>query len=516
MANQKFKIINKFFGGAVRDDKSNTPGASANVEELDIFENENAVKPTQIFSTDSMPASTEIYDYTGGNDDTVYGYGKETSGNKVRLVSVSSGGSDNPGSFSTLFTSADSSDVAYLPSFVKFFETDENNTDYLYYLTNNSGTVKLKRYDIDGDSESETDANSDPMTLSGLNGSFDRVFAKEVFGELMVGNGQFIAKVDKDGIFTEKAFTLPNGWEAVDIVPVSDIGIILARNKNRLTNSAKGFWWDLTSTAQVDDSFNLPWGGPQWIFNHKETIKIMCAINSQARFYQLSGAFPGAVPVELPGLRLDNIAAETSTQPISAPHYADTFGGILYFNVYKTDKSGVYNIGQLDSNKPTAITLAKRFATTDYSNHTPRGLLIQGPNFYASFDDDGTEKNVRVETQNDPARSSNAIYESVILDENDPTVDKDIKEAYIITQPLPASTSVSLEFKGDYGSYSSITRPDGTSFNTQSGVIGFFKVNAVKKKTFQFKLTFSSNGTDTPTLTEMGYRVLIQDNTATK
>ena len=99
MAKEKIKLINKFYGGTVRDDKSTIQGAALNIEELDIFTNGDFIQAEQIVSADSMPASTEVYAYTSGTDGTVYGYGKETSGNKIRLVSMASGGADNPGSF---------------------------------------------------------------------------------------------------------------------------------------------------------------------------------------------------------------------------------------------------------------------------------------------------------------------------------------------------------------------------------------------------------------------------------
>lgn len=501
------RLIDKFYSGIIRDDKSTIPGSASNVEELDIFSNEDYIIPEQIFSADSVPASTEIYTYTPGTNDTVYGYGKETSGNQVRLVSVSSGGADNPGSFSTLSTASNGSDVAYDGAPCAFFETDESNTNYVYYFTNASGTIKLYRYDITGDSHASVG------TLSGLDGSFDRLFLKEMFGELMVSNGQFIAKVDKDGVFTEKAFTLPNGWEAVDIIPVSDVGLILSRNKNRLTNKCKGYWWDLTSSLQVDDSFNVPMGGPQWIVNHKETIKFLCALNGTARIFQLSGAFPGAIPIELPNIRIDNVADETSTQPISAPYMVDEKDRILYFNLYKTDKTGLYALGQLDNNKPNALVLSKRFHTTDYSNHTPYGLLIQGSNFYAAFDDDGTASNARCETNNSPARSSNAVYESVWIDDDEPQIDKKLETTYLLTYPLPASTSLTLSVDSDYsGSYTAVTRADGTNFNTTSGILGYYRPASFNnKKVLKFKVAFTSNSTDAIKLTAIGFRLNKQD-----
>ena len=79
-----------------------------------------------------MPATTEAYAFTAGADDTVYAYGKETSASKVRILSVASGGTTNPGTFSTLFTSADATNLATIISDCKFFKTSETAGGYIY------------------------------------------------------------------------------------------------------------------------------------------------------------------------------------------------------------------------------------------------------------------------------------------------------------------------------------------------------------------------------------------------
>lgn len=506
----KIKFISKFYGGITRDDKSKIVGVASNMEEIDIFANGDYFQAEQIFSSDTLPSSTEVYAYTAGRNDTVYTYGKETSGNKVRILSVASGGADNPGALSTLFTSSDGTNIAYEPSPIQYFLSSENADGFLYYLTNNSGTISLKRYNITTSSESTVG------TLTGLDGSFDRCFMKEIFGELMVGNGKYIAKIDKDGVFTEKAFTLPSEWEAVDLIPVSDVGLIIARNVNRLVNFSKGYWWDLTSSTQFDDSFNIPMGGAQWIVNHQETVKFMCAINGVARFFQLSGAFPGAVPLELPGMSLTNIGAETSTQPISAPKTVGTKDRILYFGLFKTDKTGVYAIGKLDSDKPNALLLSKRFSTSDYSLQKPTSLLVHGSNFYASYSENGTNTAVRCETNNSPTRSSNAVYESIWIDDGNPLSNKDLKQVFITSYPLVASTSVAVSVANNYGSYTSVTRPDGTTFNTASGVMGYFDVKQAQKKVYKIKLALTSSTTSTPKITGIGMIMSSDDKPATK
>lgn len=508
---QKLKVIKTFYAGIIRDEKSKINGAASNIEELDILTNADYIQAEQIFSSDALPASTEVYAYDSGPDGTCYGYGKSTANNEVRIVSVATGGADNPGAFATLMTSADTTNLAYKISPIIFHRTTEASTDWLYYLTRVTTTVLLKRVKTSGADEATVG------TLTGLTGTNDRVSFKKMFGELIITNGKFMAKVDKDGVFTNDAFTLPNDWVAVDAIPVSDVCVILARYLDSKVNYCKGYWWDLTSTVQVDDSFNIPSGGPQWIVNHQENVILMCAINGKARFFQLSGAYPGAVPQELPGITLDNVALEADQQPVSSSKMVADKDKVLYFGLYKTDKTGVYALGKLDQDKPRALFLSKRYATTDYSLHAPTALFIQGPNYYGAFADNGTASTVRCESRNSPSRSSSGIYESIWIDDDSPNMDKDFEAVYVGCQPAPASTDVNVSVATDYGSYSEIFRPDATSLATTSAVQGWFQPKASKKKkVIKVKLQLVSATTDSPKITSIGIKMVTQKVPAPK
>lgn len=502
MANAKIKLISKFFGGITRDDKSKIPGSASNMEEIDIFSNADYFQAEQVVSNDSMPSTTEIYTYTAGSNGVVYGYGKETGGNKVRIVSIANGGTTNPGSFTTIYTEDDSTNLCYKHSPFQFFKETDN---YLYYLTNATGTVKLFKMLVDTPGETEVGE------LSGITPNDTKTFMKVIFGQLFIGNGQFIARVDKDGVYEPEAFQLPNEWEAVDIIATSISAIILARPTAITSNYSKGFWWDLTSITHVDDSFTIPMGGPKWITNQKETIRMMCAINGEAKIYQLSGAFPGAIPIEIPGLSITDVSTETSTQFISGPNMVSTKDGILYFCLNKTTNPGIYALGQLDNDKPNALILSKRFSTTDYTKHSPNGLLIQGPNFYVSYDDNGAIKNARCESENSPARSSKAIYESIWIDDGSPSNNKDLKNVFITTYPLAASTDVDLYISSDYGSYTQYYRPDGSSMDDTNDILGFFKCTLSKKKVYKVKLALTSSTLYSPKITSIGLSIVSQD-----
>ena len=501
----KIKIIDNFAGGICRDDKSNVLGACSNIEEVDIFSNKDYVQAEQIMSADTLPATSELYAYCVDDSDTVYGYGKETGASKTRIFNVANGGADNPGAWATLFTSADTTDLATIISPIAFHKTSETGNNFLYYIVGASATWKLVRLRID------TLAETDVGTLTGLTGSFDRPTMKRFFGELFITHGQFVAKVDDDGTFTEKAWTLPNSQIAIDIIPVSDVAIVLARNTNRFINETTGYWWDLESSNQFDDQFKIPMGGGQWISNWKEKVIVFCATNGIGKFFMLSGAFPGAQPLEMPGRLLLNMGAETTTQPISSPKMLSQKDGILYFGLFKTDKTGIYALGQIDSDAPIALILSKRFLTTDYSAHKPTALLVHGSNYYGAYNDT-TNMNSRCESNNSPTRSSQAVVETIWQDWGTSIQKKDLIRAYINSYPLVANTALNLYIASNYGStYTQVKRPDDSIFNTTNGFLGLFKPSAfVDKVAYKAKVLFTSSTIYSPKLQTIGLRVNIK------
>jgi hypothetical protein len=84
------KIFDAFYGGIQKGDKPTVAGAVSNIEEVDIFTNKDYIQPEPIMLSDSLPSGSELYAYDVDASDTLYGYGKETTNNYVRIFSLSS------------------------------------------------------------------------------------------------------------------------------------------------------------------------------------------------------------------------------------------------------------------------------------------------------------------------------------------------------------------------------------------------------------------------------------------
>ena len=214
----KISVIDKFYGGITHDDTDIDIGVALNVEEIDIFTNPSFIQPETIFATDTGIAR-KITGYTVADNDTGYAYGVSSDGD-VEVWSLATISVDNPGNWATFNESAN--DVH--PNGCIIWHKWDNATSYVYYPTISGSTVTLRKLLISGPTETSVG------TLSGLDGTGDRIPMIRANGELFIGNGQFISKVDDEGSFTEKAFTLPNGWEAVSFDLISDELAILCRS----------------------------------------------------------------------------------------------------------------------------------------------------------------------------------------------------------------------------------------------------------------------------------------------
>lgn len=513
--------INKFYGGIVRAERDRTVGASLNIEELDVFSNQDFIEPETIFETDSG-SSGGIFDYAFGGS-SLYGLSKDGS-NKIKIWELTTAGADNPGNWSALFTSGNNFHAEHIPSMIWHEQTESSTQkDYLYYIGDPGGSnTPMYRFgDLDSSpTESSTDVDATAMTLTGITTSnsttpFPRI---RLDGEIFIGHGQFVAKVDKNGVFTEKAFTLPVSWDAISFTAVSGTLYILSRNTKEPSIS-KIFIWDTTATEQFDDVIIIPMGGAQAVINQNEVIRIFCAQNSILRIYELLGKSPIKTH-ELANMQDNTGTAEPGATRVGRSVPDNTVflkDNVVYFGLWKTDKPGLYALGQTSQRTPLALVLSRRFDTTDYSNHRPVAATSVGPNFFAGFFDDNASPDdyvsVRIEGNNSPTRSSNAVYESVWIDAGSPETVKDWPFFFIVTKPIPTSCLIKVDFRVDNNTaYDTTSAYDDTNndaldnandFALDGGTADTFwqrEINSILGRVIQVRLRFTSSTTSKATL----------------
>lgn len=453
----------------------------------------------------------KVLGYTVDDSDNGYKISSSQDGDAI-IWKLTTASAANPGSWVFAFESTNDAH----PNTNIIWHKWASGADYLYYPTVNGTTVSLKKLG-DLSTYTETVATSDgsgTATLDGLDGTGDRIPMMRFRGEVFIGNGNYVSRIDNAGIFSQHAFQLPLGWECVSFDVVGDELLILSRSTETSKNFCKVVYWDRTSTTGINDEVIVPTGGPQIIANQSEVVRVICAKNGLLKAYELVGK----LPVE--SHRLDNIQTETDLQPIIPDQTKFIKDGILYFGLWKTDKSGLYAMGQAGPKLPVALILSRRFDTSSYATHKPQAANAFGPNFYVSFDDNGTADLARIEGNNSPTRSSNAVLESILIDSSEPENSKDWKGVIIVAKPIPASCQIDFDIRTDNASaYDTVVAADtnfpltnandqvhdGTTGSTDGADTFWYReLTSVVGRVCQFKISFTSSGTNKPQLYSVG------------
>lgn len=486
--------LRPFFGGSVIGERDQRIGVCQNVEEFDIYSNPDYMEPETIFTAGDTNIANGAWDFT--NDGTnIYAIGSDGGGTPVpRIWKRANGMASGVGS-TTFGSGGYFDDTGQTINYDTFLECHEwaDGTKHLYYVT---GTGSLRKYGNIAGSPSVSAVD----TLTGAANANGRLPSMIREGELLIGHGSYIAKVDDTGTYTDKAWTAPTGWKVVDMEIVADNVAILCSQPSLNAGQSAIFYWDGIATTGFVDFVYIPTGDPQMIVNHAESLRVFCVSKTTTtsgllRIYEMAGKKPFLTH------QLDNVDCDYNT-PTGAFNWAVSprckfiANNILYFGVAKTDKSGIYALGQAQDDKPLALSLSRRCHTTDYSNHYPIAMTGVNRDLLLAFYDSNPTATWRhmYLPYSTATRSSNAVYESIHMDFGQPEVPKTIDEWYAVTSPMPASTSVVLSGRVDdfTAAYS-----QSATFNTTSNT--FNKGRALfRGKAFQLKIAATSNGTSKP------------------
>ena len=243
-------------------------------------------------------------------------------------------------------------------------------------------------------------------------------------------------------------------------------------------------------------------GGPQIVLNHREVPWVYCAQNGTLR------SFPIGETTTRKRHTLYNVAEETDTQAVIPDASKFIADDKMYFALNKTDKPGLYSVGQVTTEAPYALFLAKRFHTSTYVNHTPYAAFSTGPNMYLSFDDNGTASVAKLEGNNSPTRSSKAVIETVYVDAGDPEIVKEWTDFLVLAKPLPNNCTITVDARVDsaagYDAGSSNALTDDNDQVTYDAVTAntFWhrQMTSVVGRRIQVRIQFTSSGTSKATL----------------
>ena len=489
--------LQQFFGGITKGERDRRVGVAFNVEDCDIFENQDYIEPTTIFVADDITRRTQAYEVSEA--DNGYAYSQSADGDAEIMV-LATASADNPTTWSSAFEST--GDVH--PNGTLAWFKWNTGADYLYYPTISGTTVSLKKLgDLTTYTETTAALNgTDATTLDGLDATGDRMQFIKGFTEMYILNGKYISKISSAGVFTQHAFTLDDNLTAVSAALKGEFLYILCKYANAGLNSSRIAVWDLSHTTQAVDYIDVPCGGPQWIANHGDILRVLCVRSGTAQFFEVQQGLHAVKTHELASMK-----TETAAQPISPVNTVFIDNNILYFGLWKTDKTGLYALGRVTEGAPLALVLAKRFDTSDYSTHTPNAASKFGNNWFAAMLDNATENTMRIEGNNSPTRSSNAVYESVWFDGGNPEAIKDWRGYIVLSKVIPTSCEIKVDCKVDnatnYDTNSLVTLTSTNDYNHGGGTAGTYWhriTTSLAGRFLRIRIRFTSSTTTKPTL----------------
>jgi hypothetical protein len=515
------KVYSQFAGGLQRDDKSAIAGGGLAIEELDILENANFVRPAQVFSADAtVPANQAFHSYC---EDpllgTGYAVGGDNNGNTYAQVfyntaigTPTASGWTSVGSNAPLVANPISGSAVH-------YEIESGATTptlAVYFIT---GQNVVTRYTASGNIATTV------WTLSTLTSNMGHISFREINTITYIAAGNYISTIDPGSTstgpnFNEKAFALPTGYVAIDICQAGQYYFILAETSDLISNKSVIFIWDGVS-PQYTDQIPVPMGGPQWIYNFKQTVTICCTAGGKMKLFYLNAPTVGALCKAYPNIQIQNVQLPNQTLwigatgnhgvnwvvPVSPSKSVFVKDDILYFALWKFDKTALYALGQLDSKSPFALWLAKRFSTADYSQMVPFAAYCFGQKIFAAFQTGYFTQGTNATNCAicDPAianRSSQAIFTSTWDDDGEPMNPKDLIRAYMQSYPIPRGCSLQLNFAFDYGTtYTTMVQAGNSIMNTLNQVFSIMRpTGALNKKLFQWQVAFTSRQSVVTTL----------------
>ena len=588
--------INKWFGGLTDELRDTRPGVHFDMTEVDIFEDKSLVRPTTILGDDAVIAG-RVTGYDLDDQDNAYAHSIDAGGTAITIYKKATASANAPAAWASYITSTGGSRQTPLKwhqykvavtsiaratttatittvdphglvtgdVVVIKFATESNFNGTKTLLSGSGSTLTYTVADSGSSSENPTDAeitvsylyfakpaglvraiaptvgsavvatarNSTTMVLPGYSTESDRIFMTRAYNELFIGCGQYISAVNSAGTWTQKAFTLPDGWTAVSADLSGQFLGILAKNNRKGYNQSKIFYWDLVyvaedttgQTTSFVDEVSIPMGGAQIVFNYKGLLWAICAQNNVLNLYKVNGSVAERF------ITLDNIPNESDTVgstliptgivPDASKFY---FEDTVMFGVLRTEKSGLYQLGQFDPASPFALVLAKKFrSTTADSTDKPYAAIAAGPNIYASHVtgngetfSTSNEKVKKLENNNTPTFSSAARIDTVFIDGGKPELVKEWIGFIATTKTLPTSCSISVySFLDDMTASTTPTAetlavsttqdvyPDTSLVSSIAGITTYFRrtITNLLGRELKMRIVFTSNGsTGRPTL----------------
>ena len=374
-------------------------------------------------------------------------------------------------------------------------EWNENGTaNYLYWAT----ATSIARASLNG---SELGAKTQDYKTTLDNYAYHPM--KNASGSLMIGNGNFLAKIDYDGAFTNAAMNLRPGNIIKCLEERDDYTIM---GSERVDDSEKGYIW-----AWITSEVN-------WLYKKKIPVRGVNALIDTERLL-LQGGTDGEIFT----------SDFSSTAPLNSipskgqcNNQVDIYNDLALFGIYgcdEADKVGIYSYGRRMQNRPFSLNLEFRLSPTVAGSTVTEigGVWVNNDTVFASWKTtDGSTIEYGVDMASSTTRAV-ARLESLEFDAGQPHMKKNYTSEKIVMKPLPAGCSVNVIYKPDRqetgGSssagagwkFADVSSGGSTTYSVEGSDEAEFIIND-EAKVFETGVILTPSGTDTPEITgRVGY-----------
>jgi len=314
-------------------------------------------------------------------------------------------------------------------------------------------------------------------------------------GSLMIGNGNFLAKVDYDGSYTNAAVNLRPGNIVKCLEERDDYAII---GSEREDNSEKAHIW-----AWITSEIN-------WIYKKKIPVKGINALIDTERLL-MQGGNDGEIFT----------SDFASTSPLNSipssgkcNSQVDVYNDLALFGIYggnDKERVGIYSYGRRMQNRPFSLNLEFRLSPTVTGSTVTEigGVWVNSGAVFASWETtDGSTVEYGVDMVSSTTRAT-ARLEGLETDFQQPQLDKTYDTEKLTMGALPAGCSVNVIYKpnrqktggsssaGAGWKFADVASGGGTTYAVEGSNEAEFIINN-NAKVYELGVVLNPSGSDTP------------------
>ena len=456
-------LINNFHKGVSSDLRINDLAFSRVCRHFDNYTAKHRLVPFRDMEAGDTGATTNKLTAFVLYSENIYALGVTSGGTKAEIYVSSS--ISNPSWAIEHAAATDGTDTA--TSFTLFVLYSDGTNHRLY----GAATNRIWHYDISGNSFTSTTGGggiSFSTVTQGFVGSDDILYFAATNG---TSGATTSALYKKDGTNNiASALTLPKNMIATDICEFGEyiaIGMKPADTGGSARRS-RVILWDRAATT---------WNESYFLDGDLQALKVVdgylfaitsfggtTQIQQKLVFSYLSGTkfqFYKELPIG-GSTAITIVAPQVYNNRLYFGLTADSPGGTT------DDYSGVWSFGRTSPNEPFSLIFDRQANTTAGVVDVVNGLFIANDYMFINYTSNGVAANVLNKTNDSAAYVTTAVYETLILNEGDPSVTKKLKSVTIMTEPLAAGAQVVVKLKKDADTSFVTTDTYGTTVLTHS------------------------------------------------